>query len=60
MLLGRQQMKQYMTGGKLVIYEALRQLPGKQGRRYERKYLRLQARMEFEEALVFCLTIDLT
>ena len=47
-LLGRQQMYKYI---KLVIYTALRQLPGKLGRRYERKYMRLQARMEFEEAI---------
>ena len=47
-LLGRQQMYKYI---KLVIYAALRQLPGKLGRRYERKYMRLQALMEFEEAI---------
>ena len=34
-----------------MIYSALRQLPGKLGRRYERKYMRLQALTEFEEAI---------
>lgn len=51
MLLGRQQMNKFIANSKLVIYTALRQLPGKLGRGYERKYLRLQARMEFEEAI---------
>jgi len=34
-----------------VIYTALRHLPGKLGRRYERKYMRRQALTEFEEAI---------
>ena len=50
-LLARQQMNKYITDRKLAIYTALRQLPGKLGRRYERKYMRLQALMEFEEAI---------
>ena len=44
-------MNKYITDRKLAIYTALRQLPGKLGRRYERKYMRLQARTEFEEAI---------
>ena len=50
-LLARQQMNKYITDRKLAIYTALRQLPGKLGRRYERKYMRLQALTEFEEAI---------
>ena len=44
-------MNKYIQDTKLVIYTALRQLPGKLGRGYERIYLRLEARMEFEEAI---------
>ena len=44
-------MNKYITDGKLVIYSALRHLPGKPGRGYARKYMRLQARTEFEEAI---------
>ena len=44
-------MNKFIAYRKLVKYLALRQLPGKLGRRYERKYLRLQALMEFEEAI---------
>ena len=51
MLLGRQQMNKYTKYRKLVKYMALRQLPGKLGRLYERKYMRLQAKIEFEEAI---------
>ena len=51
MLLGRQQMNKYFADRKLAIYTALRQLPGKLGRRYERKYMKLRARTEFEEAI---------
>ena len=50
-LLGRQQMNKYTKYRKLVKYTALRQLPGKLGRLYERKYMRLQAQIEFEEAI---------
>ncbi len=51
LLLGQQPMNKFVAYRKLVKYSALRQLPGKLGRRYEYKYLRLQALMEFEEAI---------
>ena len=54
-LLARQQMNKYTKYKKLVKYTVLRQLPGKLGRLYERKYMRLQAQIEaqieFEEAI---------
>ena len=55
MLLVRQQMNKYIHEAKLVIYAALRQLPGKLGRHFEykymRRYMRRQAMVEFEEAI---------
>lgn len=57
MLLGRQQMNKYTKYKKLVKYMVLCQLPGKLGRLYKRKYMRLQAKIEaqvkFEEATPF-------
>lgn len=44
-------MNEYVNDKKLVIYAALRQLPGKLGRRYERKYMRREALIEFEKAI---------
>lgn len=51
MFLGRHQMNKYIQDGKLALYNVLRQIPGKLGRRFEHKYLRQQARTEFEEAI---------
>ena len=44
-------MKKLTKYRKLLKYGALRHLPGNRGQRYDRKYLTVLARGEFEEAM---------